>query len=679
MRETLKKDEFEHLLKKMDYDRKVFEIWKQKVATVQGSRMHAKQEHLVSEHRRLSDSVENYIDGCFRFLNWETCKTSDSLIPQILSYRMEALKKIRSAPASCSDVPTVVLMNWTAPCLLASTRQKDHANILAWALHDNCQSVGVVFFPTFSYKKGKTYLEEHLALSTLTSGGHNLDHQFSLLYSERSDQRDSRPLLYPARFAFPGHLLDLGKSNMFFQSDLRKAGRTDFVKQIPPKDLKEVEDVSEDAVPTSISGAFVQGAAKRCQLGQPAAEEVLRKLFAGVDLDQVPAIVVVDLFPRVGDFCQAFAKLRSTMNSGASMFYVAVGEKSKELDWLRLSLNDELVEKVKAGSLTIPGMQKAFAPDLAADLLEALPAPPIMNLLVTQGEGEFRKLVIPKALVQKWAADPDFGQDFTTWLDNFLETYAIGEDSAEPVSNKRAGDQAGAGQGAADPLPSPKKAKVVEVDPAFILENDKIQETLLMEAKLGNKDSLNFQVRSGHCIYLVNLTGSEQTLKGMTTLVGFGRGGFKLFKEQETIPDRVVCFDVTSPDMLVCLNGTVATVSEVLAKQRESKPEAEVCYHKASIIPEKPGSFNFHRKQMIAFVPNGPSQRLEEENKEATKEEAISCSNIGCREPVATYSKLTNAQIIWTVKWTIKGLQPVKPQLHLLKKVCLPVGKSCKL
>lgn len=91
--------------------------------------------------------------------------------------------------------------------------------------------------------------------------------------------------------------------------------------------------------------AFVQGAAKHCQLGAPTAEEIPRKLFSAVDFDQVPAILVVDLFPRVGDFCHACAKLRSSMNSGASMFYIAVGEKSKELDWLRLSLNDDLVTK----------------------------------------------------------------------------------------------------------------------------------------------------------------------------------------------------------------------------------------------------------------------------------------------------------------------------------------------
>ena len=674
MRENLKRDEFEHLLKKMDYDRKVFEIWKQKLATVQGARLHAKQEHLVTEHRRLTESVENYVDGCFHFLSWEAAKSSDSLIPQILSYRVDTLKKIRCGPTNCSDVPTVVLMNWTAPCLLPNTRQKDHSNVLAWALHDNSQSVGMIFFPTFSYKKGKTCLEEHAALNTLTGGGHNLDHQFSLLYSERCDQRDSRPLLYPARFAFPGHIVDLQKGNMFFHSDLRKAGRTDPVKQIPPKDLKEVEDVSEDALPQSISASFVQGAAKHCQLGPPAAEEILKKLFAGVDLDQVPAILVLDLFPRVGDFCQAFAKLRGIMNSGASMFYVAVGEKSKELDWLRLTLVEEMVDKVKGGHMTLPNMSKPFQPEVANDLLEALPALPIMNLLVTKGEGEFRELKIPKKLVEKWASDADFGEGFQKWLETFLETYTIGEEAEASPNKKRGADDE------AEKLQSPKKPKLPEIPADSLVDNDKITETLLVDAKLGGKDTLNFQIRTGHKIYLVNLTNAEQTLKAFSPLVGFGRGQFKLFKDAETVPDKAVVFTITDPEMLVCLNGTVASISEVVAKQRESKPEAEVCYHKAALIPEKPGSFNFTRKQMVAFVPNGPTQRTEEEQgKEAGKEEAITSSNIGCRESLGTYSSLSHGKIIWSVKWTVKGLQPVKPQLHLLKKLSLPVGKSCQM
>lgn len=681
MREALKKDEFDHVLKKMDYDQKVFEIWKKKVGTVQGARLHAKQEHLVTEHRRVAETVESYIDGCFRFLSWEDAKNSESLLPQILSYRMEALKKIRTVPASACDVPTVVIMNWTAPCLFASSRQKDHSNVLAWALHDNQQSVGVIFFPTFSYSRGKTSLEETAALNSLVTGGHNLDHQFSLLYAERNDQRDSRPLLYPARFAFPGHILDLSKNNMFWNCELRKNGRTDPVKQLPSKDLKEVEDISEEALPQSCSTGFVSGAAKHCQLGPPAAEEVLKKLFAGVDLGQVPALLVLDLFPRVSDFCHAFAKLRTSLSDGASLFYCAVGEKSKELDWLRLTLVEDLTDKMKAGNMVIPG-SRAFQSEVAPDLLESLPALPIMNLLVTQGDGEFRKLVIPKKLVEKWASDPDFGEQFTRWLDKFLENYSVGDDPAEAGASgakRGAEEQSGSAGSTETPLPSPKKLKVAEVAAECIVDNDKVQEALLVDCKLGGKDTLNFQLRTGHFVYLVNLTAAEITLKPLTALVGFGRGGFKMYKAEETVSEKAIPFEVTSSDMLVSLNGVVGPISDVLLKQRQTKPEAGVCYHEVALDPEKIGSFNFKRKHPVYFVPSGPTQRGAGGEGGESKEETLSSSNIGSRESLKTWMGLQQACLVWSVKWTLKGLQPVKPMVHISKKLTLPPGKSCKL
>ena len=307
-----------------------------------------------------------------RLLCWENSKGSDTLLPQILAFRMEVMKKLRNS-GIVAEVPTVVLMNWTAPCLLPSARQRDHSNVLAWALHDNVNSVGVVFSPTFSYNRGKTFLEEHTGYEMLLQGGHNLDHQFSLIFSDRCDQRDSRPLVYPARFAFPGHVVDLSKSNAFFASELRKSGRTDAVKQLPAKELKEMEDMADDSLPSSTSANFVSGAAKHCQMGQPAAEEILKKLFAGTEFENAPAILILDLFPRVGDFCHAFCKLRSNTNVGAQLFYVGVAEKAKDQEWLRASLLDELVEKLKQGQFQIPGA-RPFQHDVPGDLLEALPA-----------------------------------------------------------------------------------------------------------------------------------------------------------------------------------------------------------------------------------------------------------------------------------------------------------------
>lgn len=158
MRDKLKRDEFDHVVKKMDYDIKVFEIWQSKVASVAMARQHAKQEHVVSEHRKIVESVEAYLDGCVRFLCWEGVnKGSDSIVPQVLSFRMEILRKLRNqnTAGAAADIPTLVLMNWTAPCLFPAGRQNDHINCLAWALHDNTNSAAIIFAPTFSYQKGK--------------------------------------------------------------------------------------------------------------------------------------------------------------------------------------------------------------------------------------------------------------------------------------------------------------------------------------------------------------------------------------------------------------------------------------------------------------------------------------------------------------------------------------------
>ena len=35
--------------------------------------------------------------------------------------------------------------------------------------------------------------------------------------------------------------------------------------------------------------------------------------------------------------------------------------------------------------------------------------------------------------------------------------------------------------------------------------------------------------------------------------------------------------------------------------------------------------------------------------------------------------------VFWHVRWTAKGLMPVKPAIHLLEALDLPAGRSCHL
>eukprot|EP00974_Lingulodinium_polyedra_P029884 2879150-Lingulodinium_polyedra.AAC.1 len=60
------------------------------------------------------------------------------------------------------------------------------------------QSADVVINPVFTYNnKGKLHLEEGKLVHLLAKGNHNLDWQFSLIFKEKSDDRDLRPMVCP--------------------------------------------------------------------------------------------------------------------------------------------------------------------------------------------------------------------------------------------------------------------------------------------------------------------------------------------------------------------------------------------------------------------------------------------------------------------------------------------------
>ena len=87
--------------------------------------------------------------------------------------------------------------------------------------------------------------------------------------------------------------------------------------------MKLVEDLAEDALPytTEVRDSHVHGASKYCQLGAPAWEKVLEGTLSGTDLSDVPALLIVDLFPRPGDLLQAFCA-QCGLRSTTSLFYL---------------------------------------------------------------------------------------------------------------------------------------------------------------------------------------------------------------------------------------------------------------------------------------------------------------------------------------------------------------------
>lgn len=102
---SLKRDEYDHLIKNLEYDCKVYDIWQKKCQGVTMARQHARQEHLVAQHKNCLQSVGSFVDGCVRFMTWENCKTSKSLIPQILKFRLNSIQKMLGKEIHASSMP----------------------------------------------------------------------------------------------------------------------------------------------------------------------------------------------------------------------------------------------------------------------------------------------------------------------------------------------------------------------------------------------------------------------------------------------------------------------------------------------------------------------------------------------------------------------------------------------
>ena len=227
-------------------------------------------------------------------------------------------------------------------------------------------------------------------------------------------------------------------------------------------------------------------------------------LLTGPDLGSTPAIVLVDLYSRVGDCLQAVIKKRQSVNT--PLFYFGVAEEGKEKDWLQSTQRENMIEKVMDGSLKIPGAQPTS--EISDDVLPAVPPKPRLNVLVI---GKQDKPEILVHIVKQWQFHATFASDFTRWMDAFLEKGGIVQEENkkdEKKEEKETEEEDGKKRKTPSEVPAAQAKKVKKVvDPSYIMETDKITTPLLQEVKCG-KGSLFVQVRAQHQVFLVNKSAS---------------------------------------------------------------------------------------------------------------------------------------------------------------------------
>lgn len=368
-------DKFNLLLKQIEHDVQVFVTWQKKFANVEAAREHVQFKWKRDRRQQCLEAADCFLSSCARVLVWD--KKVERNIAEVMNFKRQVIMAKLGLDSS-QNIAQVVYLNATAPCLYAAVNQANGIEMLSWALSEQLQSVGLVMLPVFTYQRGKLVLEEKQILEQLCQGLHNLDWTFSLLFKEKTDARDQRPMSYQGRFVFPSPL-ELSK-NCFWSSDLRKLQRTSDIPQLHSNKMREVENLDPDSVPdTSDQQNRVKGASKYAQLGPVACGEILDSVLNGSTYDTVgPAILIYDLHIGTGNMLEAFCNART---SRPYAFYIGFAEDQNEATYVEEFLKETLSEKFSSGA-PLPNGEK-LETTIPTDLLESLPAVPRLNVLVS--------------------------------------------------------------------------------------------------------------------------------------------------------------------------------------------------------------------------------------------------------------------------------------------------------
>jgi len=370
----LQVDKFSLVKKQLDYDVQVYNTWSRKCSSVKSAQEHQRHMWLLQRRQRCEAAAQAYINNSLKILVWDRRKC-ETAIAEVMNYKKELSQK---HGYKLDDISHLVFWNCSAPCLIPAPIVKNSVSLLTWALNDQMRSVALILSPTFTYSKGKLILEEQSLLNDVAmAGNHVLDWIFTLVFGSKSDARDLRPMVYHGRFVFPAPL-DLGK-NPFFHCQLRKDQRTAEVKQVPAREMREVECVDESALPSSTNASDVPitGASKYWQIGSLACQELLSSSLTGVSPEPA-AVIVIDVFPRNGDMTEAFCKAKSSLRT--SLHYICFAESQDEGTYIETYLREILAQSYENGMPTATG--EKIEQTMSADLTEALPPTPRLNLLV---------------------------------------------------------------------------------------------------------------------------------------------------------------------------------------------------------------------------------------------------------------------------------------------------------
>ena len=117
---------------------------------------------------------------------------------------------------------------------------------------------------------------------------------------------------------------------------------------------------------------------------------------------------------------------------------------------------------------------------------------------------------------------------------------------------------------------------------------------------------------------------------------------------------------------MVVYNNTVMSIGKVVADKRASDLDPKICYHKLETDTADPANkFTVTQTHRVHFHPTG--------------DEKHNFMNIGTKEKLEAWTSSEHVQVLWHLRNTKKGFQPVKPAIYLSTAVVLPPGRCFML
>ena len=680
LEEQLEIEEMDLLKKKCLHDMQALTVWKSRCDGAESSAHATLKQFHNDQHKNLKAGSEVWCDKFVKIAVWDDDNVANAI------KAIQDAQKHMGTRLSCAqhDIRMVTSLNMCSPSTHKEHVLKNEIHLLSWVLSECSNNLGLVQMPVHSNYKNKLVILEKNFLERISKLPLNLDHCYSILFKNRCDGRDDRPLNYPGRFCFPGTLVDV-RNSIWWGSRLREEGRCEPVPQIAGKDLLVVEDLSADALPSA--DTYPQGAKKYEQLGSPACLSQWESLLDGADFSEVKGVLIIILASQTANDIQAFLKL--VAKSPRPLSVVALTETIEDAVWTKELIHMEVKGMLKAKTLTVAGMEPILDAPRSDQIVPYAPLPEFhllvvpersRNIVASPGQLLGDDKVLPKDVevemplhvFKKWHLHKVHGPAFNEFMEQ-QQLKVISEVLTEPAAaaapdpSKPKGKR-GAGADVDDP--SPSKKQNVRCDPKFIVTTSTVTQSLLYDVKIASPktDIVKLQSRVGSKVMVVNLGASEVSLMKNMFLCGWGKGLYKLLKSDETISEQMIEFKLTSSEDMIVLNNAVMKLATVLKNEQAKNPTASICYHKVIEDPSDPNKFTLKQThRIVVLVADVGDAPLNQTNFAA---------KVGSN-PVPWKTHATH--VLWQCRWTQKGLQAVAPRVYLSADVVLPPGSACLL